>query len=254
MSMRPRSATLGAFELGPWIEAGHLALESRLQAVGPRPAGWRELTDALTLGGAAWPDAAVASLQALQTHCFDNPQRPREMLQAWRDTLLSTSAARELAQAAGGSAATAALAALLRGAADAVALQAATDVELQRGERLDAANLRVLQRALAETAAAALLRQWRAAPAVAAALRDAPAALERRRAGLEARAVHFGATLASALRSGFDSPGLDGAIAEALSLTARQLATVRRSVAAQQGAADRVLCDPLILEAGKAAG
>jgi len=254
MSIRPRSATLGAVGLGPWLEAGHLALESRLRSLGPRPDGWRELTDALTLGGAAWPKAATTALQALHARCFDNPQRPREMLQAWRDTLLSTSAARELAQAAGGSAGTAALATLLCGAADAVALQAATDVELQRGERLDAGNLRVLQRALAETSAGALLRQWRASPAVAAALRDAPAALERRRAGIEARAVHFGATLAGALRSGFDSPGLDGAIAESLALTPRQLSAVRRSVAAQQGAADRLLCDPLILEAGKEAG
>jgi hypothetical protein len=254
MSPLQRSATLPPAELGAWLEAGHAALQGNSQALGPRPDGWRELTDALTLGGPAWPESATAALQGLQARCFDNPRRPREALQAWRATILAMSAARELAQAAGGSAATAGLAMLLRGAADGLALRAVTDVELQRSERLDAANLRMLQGMLAETAADALLRRWRAAPAVAAAVRDAPMALERRRAGLEARAVHFGATLAAALRNGFQSPGLDGEIVEALNLTLGQLAAVRHSVAAHRAAADCLLCDPLLLAPGNATG
>ncbi len=254
MSPRPRSATLPAADVGAWLEAGHAALQERLQAVGPRPQGWRELTDALTLGGAGWPRLAVAPLRSLHAIAFDNRQRPREALELWRDAILGAAAARELAQAAGGSPATAGLAMLLRRTADAMALDALTAAELERCARLDTANLRSVQRVVAEAASSALLRQWRPAPAVAAAVRDAPAALERRTAGIEARAVHFAASLAGMLRSGFESPGLEAGLAEALNLGPRQIATVRRSVAAQQDAADELLCDPLILAAGKAAG
>lgn len=254
MSARPRSATLPAAELGAWLESSHGALPERLQALGPRPEGWRELTDALALGGAAWPAAAAAPLRLLHARAFDNPQRPREALELWRDALLGTAAARELAQVAGGSPATAGLAMLLQRTTEALALGAVSAAEMRRGERLDAANLRGVQRVVAESASHPLLRQWRATPAVAAALRDAPAALERRTAGLEARAVHFGAILAGVLRSGIESPGLDSGIADALNLTSRQLTAVRRSVATQQASADELLCDPLILGAGKVAG
>lgn len=254
MSPRPRSATLPTAELGAWLDVGHAALQERLQALGPRPDGWRELTDALTLGGAGWLRLAVTPLRSLHSSAFDNRQRPREALDLWRDAILGMAAARELAQAAGGSPATAGLAMLLWRTADALALGALSAAELARGERLDAANLRGVQRVVAEAAASALLRQWRVTPAVAAALRDAPAALERRTAGVEARAVYFGASLAGVLRSGFESPGLEAGLAEALILGPRQIAAVRRSVAAQQAAADELLCDPLILAAGKAAG
>jgi hypothetical protein len=67
------------------------------------------------------------------------------------------------------------------------------------------------------------------------------AMLLRRTAGVDARAVHFGASLAGVLRSGFESPGLEAGLADVLNLSPRQLAAVRRSVAAQQAAADELL-------------
>ncbi|MEZ5458458.1 MAG: hypothetical protein R3E65_03700 [Steroidobacteraceae bacterium] len=254
MSSRPRSATLGAPDMGSWLESGHAALQARLAALGPRPAGWRELSDALALGGDDWPRRAATPLLALHADLFDNAHRPREALALWRDAIEGATAARELAQAAGGSPATAGLAMLLRLAADALSLTGVAAAEARRGERLDAANFNVVRRAVAETAGAALLRHWRIAPAVAAAVRDAPAALERRAAGIEARAVHFAAVLVAASRSGFESPGLDGEMAAALQLAPCKLAGVRRNLAAQQGVADELLCGPLILGEGKAAG
>lgn len=254
MSPRPRSATLGPAELGVWLDASHGVLPERLHALGPRPDGWRELTDALALGGATWPRAAAASLRALHAAAFDNRQRPHEALELWREAILGAAAARELAQAAGGSPGTAGIAMLLRCAAGAVALGAVTAVEVQRAERLDLANLRSVQRVVARSACDALLRQWRAAPAVAAALRDAPAALERRTAVLEARAVHFADVMVASLRAGFDSPGLDAELVAALQLRAGQLAAVRRGVAAHAAAADQLLCDLPAFGLDQAAG
>jgi hypothetical protein len=252
--MRRQSATLGVAELHDWLERGLVAQAAVLDSLGGRPAGWREISDALALGGTAWPRAAADALRDLYRRAYNPAQRSREALELWRDAVLLMAAARELAATGGGSPATAGLAALVLRTADAVALGAIADVELRLAHRLDSGSLQALQVALAEPARAALLRQWRPSPAVAAALRDSRHAPERRGVSVEARALHFAEVLAGSLRTGFESPGLEAEIAAALQLRSGQLAGLRRSVAAIKPAAEQVLADLLSLGATTAAG
>lgn len=252
--MRRQSATLDLAELNGWLERGLAAQATVLESLAARPSGWRELSDALAVGGPAWPTDATAALRDVYQRVFTPMQRSREALELWRDATLVIAAARELAAVGGGSPTTAGLAALVLRTADAVALSAIAAVEGQRTQRLDAASLRTLLSALAEPARAALLRQWRPSPAVAAAVRDAHQALERRGASIEARALHFAEAMAGSLRTGFESPGLETEIATVLQLRAGQLAAVRRSVGAIKPAAEQMLTDLVSVGSEIAAG
>jgi len=252
--MRRQSATLGAAELHDWLEQSLAAQAAALESLGGRPAGWRELSDALALGGPSWPQGAVVALRDLYGRAFSPAHRSPEGLALWRDAVLVMAAARELAAAGGGSPATAGQAALLLRTADGVALGAVADVELRRAHRLDSGGLQALQAAVAEPARAALLRQWRPSPAVAAALRDSRQAPERRAASTEARALHFAEAMAGSLRTGFESPGLEAEIAAVMQLRPGQMTAVRRSVAAIKPAAEQILADLLSLGAITEAG
>jgi hypothetical protein len=252
--MRRQGATLGAAELNDWLEHSLAVQAAGLEALGDRPPGWRELSDALALGGPTWLQGAAPVLRDLHGRAFSPGHRSREGLELWRDAVLVMAAARELAAAGGGSPATAGLAALLLRTADGVALGAIAAEEGRRAYRLDSGSLHALQGALAESARAALLRQWRPSPAVAAALRDSRQVPERRGVSVEARALHFAEVLAGTLRTGFESPGLEAEIAAALQLRSGQLAGLRRSVAAIKPSAEQILADLLSLGAITAAG
>ena len=252
--MRRQSATLGAAELHDWLEQSLAAQAAALESLGGRPAGWRELSDALARGGPSWPQGAAIALRDLYGRAFSPAHRSREGLELWCDAMLVMTVARELAAAGGGSPATAGLAALLLRTADGVALGAIAAVEVRCAHRLDTGSLHALRTALAEPACAALLRQWRPSPAVAGALRDSRQAPERRAASIEARALHFAEVMAGGLRTGFESPGLEAEIAAVMQLRPGQMTAVRRSVAEVNAVSEQVLAEAQVSRSARVAG
>lgn len=239
--MRRHAPATPSSEIDALLTLIDRALDSQIEALGPRPRAWRALADVFALGEAL-DEAAEARAALLEIHrlLFGNAARPVEARQAWVEAQATAAAARALAAAARGSPSTAALAALVSHGAEAFVLRAIGAVEFRRGSRLDQATVGAVVAPLAPIAAAGISRHWKLAAAIAAAARDVRGVPEQRSPSLEAKAVYFARLLAAARPGrGFAAPGLDHELRQALGIGAREIDGARTAAAA----AERVALD-----------
>lgn len=224
--------------------------------LGPRPAALRDLLDALATDTTLAPRPAAqraasaslplhAALEELRLAVFAVPARAREARLLWREALGTAWCAATIARLTGGSPGTAGVAGLLHRAGEALALRAVATLEGRQGLRLDAASVQAACATYEPELGATLLRHWRLAPGVAAALQGWRRVGESAVPGAEARAVYFGHCYASQLLfAEFPSPGLAEELASQLRLERRELARLRSTLAPLAAAVDTLLEAP----------
>lgn len=234
LSLRRRLGALGSAEIAALCERIESQVEQQLEALGPRPEGWRALADVLSLGRA--PDAtdgSVDALHGLHAALFADVGTPRNAAQDWATVISAVTGAASLARAAGGSPGTAGLAVLLHAVAERQILRALAAAEAGRVV-LDAGTRQEFLALHAGEALLRLSRRWRLPPAVAAAARDAVRVADGGRSSVEARAVHYARQVTAAARTGFAAPGLDSQVGQALGIATATLVEARRAMDAAQ--------------------
>jgi len=227
---------------------------------GARPAALREVLDAfasdlplpprpvaLRSGSQAAALPLHLALDELRAALFAVPAREREARSLWREALGTGWAAAAIARLTGASPGTVGLAGLLHRAGEALALRAVALVEARLGTRLDAASVQAACATWEPELTATLLRHWRLAPGVGAAIQGWRRVGESATAGGEARAVYFGHAYASQLLfAEFAAPGLADELEAQLRLERRELARLRVRLAPLAAACESLLDAPAV--------